>query len=819
MNKFSDKTAAGVAYNQYDRAQVLEVGRRPFFYNGVQIRIDKAVNGYGINRHSDLEQMFQTAKRDGFTVVNVQIRWMDIQPDREIAACRMEGDRITFPVTGLGRVKAAKIRIYAEPQTKEPLQLSAYRWVNGSRGRLLGQTDLQSDPLGGKGQKDANYFDIYLNGAPEENADILELCLEAEDARGQRKNGHISGLSEKNAPKLIISPEEGTDYRYLDEIVGMAARAGLKLEILWFGTDTCSLTTDSRVPCYVLDNYQKYVDRQGIPFLLKGPAENLTGVYQYLMCKNDMALRREEYRAVRNMFDHIAGLPDGGTVVGCQVANEPCVGKLWGSWPKDTEGAESHRCKCPRCQQKYEAMGRREQDFLDETMWGYTNNLAAAVKESAHPVWTRINNVLCTDAKGVDRNEWARSKGESSIDFIGSDPYRCNADYLFRMGHENGSMKCLSPKDVYEYIYAKGQNLPMVMENGGSFSGEWVLTGGEDASKKDDKRNYGPVHQQLLASLAGGSFYNVYDLCSPDNCGLYDFLPEGQCSPGQQGAVRLSNGWMVPHGDYVEKLRRTNRMLEQIGTELAAFAPDSTGGRKLVFWNGTGERYCREQKFLGDLELEYETDHWGTGIAVYRESGELILESTEQAAFTIRGIDRYLEREAGKPGELLTGEAWLAAENGCLRIEMEAFGIRRICPSRALKFPAPPRMRFQMERLPVYTALGGRIDFPLDVRADVGAWLRFAPLSGDDAITFTFTVPENFPKKAKAFLGLRLMPDGANAGLRMNGKDLSYKVSCRGEDRFGETELSLELLPGRDNHLTFRPDGGVIGLDYLELRV
>ena len=64
----------------YER-QTLMVDGKPFFFNGVQIRIDKVKDFY---HYSDeqIQNLFQIARDDGFTVANAQLRWMDIQPDQ-----------------------------------------------------------------------------------------------------------------------------------------------------------------------------------------------------------------------------------------------------------------------------------------------------------------------------------------------------------------------------------------------------------------------------------------------------------------------------------------------------------------------------------------------------------------------------------------------------------------------------------------------------------------------------------------------------------------------------------------------------------------
>lgn len=66
----------------YSRDTVLTVDGKPFWYNGIQIRIDKLKDDskYACT-DAELENLFNIVAEDGYTVVNSQIRWTDIQPN------------------------------------------------------------------------------------------------------------------------------------------------------------------------------------------------------------------------------------------------------------------------------------------------------------------------------------------------------------------------------------------------------------------------------------------------------------------------------------------------------------------------------------------------------------------------------------------------------------------------------------------------------------------------------------------------------------------------------------------------------------------
>lgn len=64
----------------HDRV-VMNVDGEPFFYNGIQIRPDSLKRK--LNYTDDqIKAVYQLAADDGFTVVNSQLYWSDIQPDQ-----------------------------------------------------------------------------------------------------------------------------------------------------------------------------------------------------------------------------------------------------------------------------------------------------------------------------------------------------------------------------------------------------------------------------------------------------------------------------------------------------------------------------------------------------------------------------------------------------------------------------------------------------------------------------------------------------------------------------------------------------------------
>ena len=77
----------------------------------------------------------------------------------------------------------------------------------------------------------------------------------------------------------------------------------------------------------------------------------------------------------------------------------------------------------------------------------------------------------------------------------------------------------------------------------------------------------------MLATVAGGAFYNIYDLCSPDGHHLYD-------QDMQPRAIDAGDRYLPEGGTYIQDVRNHNALLNKIAYELAVKNLDSVGGMK-----------------------------------------------------------------------------------------------------------------------------------------------------------------------------------------------------------------------------------------------
>ncbi|MDO4563549.1 MAG: DUF4978 domain-containing protein [Clostridia bacterium] len=825
-----------VAFNDsnYERDETLEVAGEPFFYNGVQIRIDKVVDDPAYNFSDEkIKQLFQIAKDDGFTVANVQIRWMDVQSDQmfyaEESAYIRGGSYAdqTFNTGGiqtfytptdaseqaLGYVKfdisawsksdaeAARLRLWHRNSLSSAYTIEIYALENNSwskdsltwnnapeYGELL-TSSVSWDKVASNEYYD---FDVsaYVENACKNGQSEIGFVIKAPDAA---EAVVFDDYDDNHAPQLYLSSKEEYDWEYLDKIIGYAEEVGIKLEILWFATDTCSIVSEIRLPYYVLSGYQKCVFSDGTPWFKKANS-SVTGVYYYLMCKNDMALRAQEYTALQTVFDHIgqynAEHGNKNTVIGCQVCNEPNVARLHNSGQYDSgKGEWLGACQCSKCQTLKTQMGfSTDSSFRDYVMFEYCNNLSKAVKQSDYPVWTRVNNVQGNDAWGVTYNENKRSSGGTDtdngtyLDFIGLDPYGWDRSSLYGFG--TGS-------------YSTQSNLPMVMESGGEKSMSALM---------------------MLATVAGGAFYNVYDLCSSDGHHLYDKNLEPR-------VIGSGDKYLPDGGTYIEDVRNHNSWLNKIAYELATKKPEKLGGKNLLFFNceGTDAASINVTKRIGGMDVIYNSDTiYSSGIAVKKSDNEIVLLSSKDtdASFTLSDVGSDIKTvEFGH----YEGSAWVADDGdvsyqisgGDVVVTMPSFSVVRVETNSSL----PNSAVFEAETTE-YVVTGASQRTVTESSASAGKWLCLENNSVGASITFTINIPANMTA-AQISTGYKSKSSGRGSlQLSVNGVDYADELSLTASEAFRATSYGpiVKLNAGQANTFTYTiTKVGVIGLDYIEL--
>ncbi len=678
------------SFDKYDRLTLM-VDEKPFFFNGVQVRADNAIDQLGFD-YDKVREMYLQAGADGYTVVNSQIRWKDVQPDTEIYAAETgqitdnapsaqsvtvsrdeENNQMAYFKFNLPQIEenaeyaAVKFRIRVK-SVSSGTSLSIYDITDGNLSsekitspewNLVTSEHIQNTNEGSNGYFDFNVAD-FVNAHKNENS--ITLAVECDNNSEVEIYG--SGTEGNDRPQLKLSRDDVYDWTHLDKILDYSHEAGVKFELLWFATDTCQQSHEVRLPYYVHENYQKCLKADGTP------ARNLNATNLYIMCKNDPELRAKEKEVLETVFDHIADYTTqkgyGSLVVGCQVANETAVGRLH-------SGTDDNKyfgyCYCDVCTERL-ANSKSEAAYRQDTLWEYLNNLSSAVKESKYSVWTRENNYMTTDTNVLAYNEEKRSTTGTDLDFIGLDPYSvingADHDYIYSFGHESCTYK------NHTYNYAQGKNLPMAMEFGG---------------------NNQDLDESIIACIAGGGYLNVYELLSgKEDFGTY--VADSSSPTGFKARTSYTYQNNSPYNwseeNWIDRVRNMNAMLGKVQYQLASKKSDGAGGDKLMFFNPKSDAsYSASTKNIRALDVTYNTDNNGVGIAIEESEKEIVLLSTKASEFNINDIQEYgiASAETG----YFNGDEWVKEDNkeytpdgDNISVAMEAYECVKITVSKSI---------------------------------------------------------------------------------------------------------------------------------------
>ncbi|OAA68568.1 hypothetical protein SPI_00763 [Niveomyces insectorum RCEF 264] len=633
---------------------VLYVDGSPFFYNGIQLRSDNLRLVWNMTPEA-IGQTYKVTADAGFTVANTQLYWMDVQPDSSFSASEstyIQGGasssanfatstngkisynsgnataqslaylKFDFRSYSLKQIDAAKIRVYVPATADNSTALFAnlygisnntwsaatLTWdnapnhnginVTGDGDYWLASSSPSWDPILSASYYDFDASDFIINHCPDK---IASFILQPQVNETSLINGaSVAGALSAKAPSLWLSSSASWDYSYVDTLLGWGDDAQLKLEFLWFGSDTSGATIDNRVPYFVYKHVltQKVqADGTVVPMMVKNHGDPY-GVYWYLADKNDFALRALEKTVLKNVMNHVAEYNrahgNRKTLVGIDVSNEAFVDKMQSA----TGGGTIYENPVTwSARPKFAS----EAAFVQRTMWEFQVNLANAVKESNYPVWTR-SNINSGQTVQITYNEEMRANGGTSVDFGGLDPYMKNATQLWQFGHEQVAIGGTNVN------WATGANIPMIMENGGDYTNaEWLT----------------------LATVAGGGYYNVYDFMDQETFGMW--VPAD---------VAARNFTPVPAGPYVAGVVSTNKLLQSLSADLATKVPNGAGGTDLVFFNALDAGTNLTDR-LWSLPVTYAPTTGGVGIGIVRSRVNLVLATTRDASFTLKDITPY----------------------------------------------------------------------------------------------------------------------------------------------------------------------------------
>ena len=260
-------------------------------------------------------------------------------------------------------------------------------------------------------------------------------------------------------------------------------------------------------------------------------------------------LRDREKYVLEQVMEHIAvwetanGNPQ--TVIGVQLGNEP----------------HGH-----------------EQDVPPAHIIAYYHHVGAAVKESKHKVWTRLNCVSWMTRGYLEANEAKRANGGTNIDFVGIDVYGTSPQAV--RGDINGQMPHM------------GKNYSMIME----------------IDAKDSKS---PIYQ--MAALAGNKAFNYYNMAAVDGNDLY-----------------TNNDTILVERHHISDVRKRNKILNMAHADIATKAHR----KGLYVYNYSGTITNQDEKGIDDITFSAPTSRT-QAIAIRRSESEYVLLSTETGRFTL----------------------------------------------------------------------------------------------------------------------------------------------------------------------------------------
>lgn len=286
-----------------------------------------------------------------------------------------------------------------------------------------------------------------------------------------------------------VEPKKNVfDWAILDEYLGLALKHKLKVELLWFGSnsgghvqwlgDPGSNPVHLRTPDYVMYSPSPKSSETTSEYAIRRDGS------AYTLDLNDKKLKERETQVLSQVMAHIASWDrlNGSkrTVIGVQLGNE--------------------------------VRGWNKAKFAGSLCVSYMSDVGSAVKRSDYVVWTRMNCVWGDQTSRIEANEKLRSGRGTNVDFIGIDLYTTNP----------GTIRSVLPRN--------GGNYRMIMECGAEVSN---------------------AAQLQLAALAGDNAYDHYDMCGPDGHALYDrdgkmgFKPHGDYIEQVRTVNKLLNSDML----------------------------------------------------------------------------------------------------------------------------------------------------------------------------------------------------------------------------------------------------------------------------------
>jgi hypothetical protein len=376
-----------------------------------------------------------------------------------------------------------------------------------------------------------------------------------------------------------IEPSQGTwDWTYPENFISAAKANGLKLELLWLGSNVAggalADATNSWVPGGYLfpswitsdtSTYQRHINSNGQ--ISTANSGDGWGNYNAFSFTDQNTLTQEE-TALQALMNHVATYDTQHTVIGVQINNETMINA--GVCYSSNENDRSYDTATTAA---YNASGlTNSQQFARNQLADWQNALGQAVKQSNYPVYTRMNYW----GGGCGATFAEIKQRAPNIDFEGDDPYSTDIN------------------TIRSAITSNIQNNGLAICENGVYSDTPTL---------------------LLSSYdAGGIYYSTYTLVDGDT--------------GNTGLVNSSHAWLSNTAAISSALKQ----LAKDTQDIADHTPSRTIGYFHVLDTNASDN---ESKTLNGVNVNYSTSNSGMGVAIMNSNDLLLMGVNGTGTFTV----------------------------------------------------------------------------------------------------------------------------------------------------------------------------------------
>lgn len=197
------------------------------------------------------------------------------------------------------------------------------------------------------------------------------------------------------------------------------------------------------------------------------------------------------------------------------------------------------------------------------------------------------------------------------------------------------------------------------------------------------------LDESVISCLAGGGYLNVYELLSgKEDYGTYVAVKD---SDGKATGFEPRTGYTYQSNssvnwsedNFIDRVRSMNTMFNKVQYQLATKKSDGAGGGSLMFFNPKSNETATSTKSVRAVDVTYNTDNNGVGIAIEESKNEIVLLSTKASQFILNDIINYNIKtvETG----YFDGEKWVKTadkayteSNDDIAIEVDAYDCIRI---------------------------------------------------------------------------------------------------------------------------------------------